>query len=182
MPLEVGDVVVDGWMLVMELAGGGSRLVLVDCWPEAAYDSIHEEEEQEEEHGSSTFVVVVVLPVEDENMAADRNKNIVGWGKGAGMVDYMLCWRRRTRTVYVLKSLKQMVGVVVDGSSWRMSMRIWVGRGGQQNNFTINNRIVNGNGNFSRFLDIRRNNCKVGRIFLGSFMLVLIVFKFFKNC
>ena len=30
MPLEVGDVVVDGWMLVMELAGGGSRLVLVD--------------------------------------------------------------------------------------------------------------------------------------------------------
>ena len=75
MPLEVGDVVVDGWMLVMELAGGGSRLVLVDCWPEAAYDSIiHEEEEQEEEHGSSKFVVVVVVPVEDEIMAADRNK------------------------------------------------------------------------------------------------------------
>ena len=75
-----------------------------------------------------------------------------------------------------------MVGVVVDGSSWRMSMRSWVGRGGQQNNFTINNRIVIGNGNCIRFLDIRRNNCKVGRIFLGSFMLVLIVFKFFKNC
>ena len=72
MPLEVGDVVVDGWVLVMELAGGGSRLVLVDCWPEAAYDSIHEEEEQEEEHWSSTFVVVA--PVEDQNMAADRNK------------------------------------------------------------------------------------------------------------
>ena len=108
--------------------------------------------------------------------------NIVRWGRGAGMVDCMLCRRRRTRTVYVLRSLKQMVGVVVDGSSWRMSMRSWVGRGGQQNNFTINNRIVNGNGNFSRFLDIRRNNCKVGRIFLGSFMLVLIVFKFFKNC
>ena len=123
MPLEVGDVVVDGWMLVMELAGGGSRLVLVDCWPEAAYDSIHEEEEQEEEHGSSTFVVVVVVPVEDENMAADRNKQHCSVGEGARMVDCMLCWRRRTRTVYVLKSLKQMVGVVVDGSSWRMSMR-----------------------------------------------------------
>ena len=180
MPLEVGDVVVDGWMLVMELAGGGSRLVLVDCWPEAAYDSIHEEEEQEEEHWSSTFVVVA--PAVNENMAADRNKQHCLGGRGAGMVDCMLCWRRRTRTVYVLRSLKQMVGVVVDGSSWRMSMRSWVGRGGQQNNFTINNRIVNGNGNCSRFLDIRRNNCKVGRIFLGSFMLVLIVFKIFKNC
>ena len=70
MPLEVGDVVVDGWMLVMELAGGGSRLVLVDCWPEAAY-------------GSSTFVVVVVVvPVEDENMAADRNKQHCLVGEG----------------------------------------------------------------------------------------------------
>ena len=65
---------VDEWVLMMELAGGGSRPVLVDCWLEAAYDSIHEEEEQEEEHGSSKFVVVVVVPVEDEIMAADRNK------------------------------------------------------------------------------------------------------------
>ena len=98
MLLEVGDVVVDGWMLVMELAGGGSRLVLVDCWPEAAYDSIHEEEEQEEEHKSSTFVVVVVVPVEDENMAADRNKQHCSVGEGGGMVNCLL-WRGwRTRT------------------------------------------------------------------------------------
>jgi hypothetical protein len=34
-----------GWVLGMELAGGGSRLMLVDCWLEAAYHSIHEEEE-----------------------------------------------------------------------------------------------------------------------------------------
>ena len=50
----------DGCVLELKPAGGGSRLVvLVDCWPDAADDSMLEEEEQEEEHGSSTFVVVV---------------------------------------------------------------------------------------------------------------------------
>ena len=150
---------------------------------------IQKEEEQEEEHGSSTFVVVVV-PVEDENMAADRNKQHCSVGEGGrdGRLHVVLeaadqnCICVEEFEADGVRSLKQMVGVVVDGSSWRMSMRSWVGRGGQQNNFTINNRIVNGNGNCSRFLDIRRNNCKVGRIFLGNFMLVLTVFKFFKNC
>ena len=35
----------DGCVLELKPAGGGSRLMLVDCWLEAAYNSIHEEEE-----------------------------------------------------------------------------------------------------------------------------------------
>ena len=45
-------------------------MVVVDCWPDAADDSMLEEE-QEEEHGSSTFVVLALAV--NENMAADRN-------------------------------------------------------------------------------------------------------------
>ena len=42
-------------------------MVVVDCWPDAADDSMLEEEEQEEEHGSIKFVVVA--PAVNENMA-----------------------------------------------------------------------------------------------------------------
>ena len=103
MPLDVGDIVMAGWL---GRCWGWSWLV-VD-WPEAADDrSIHEEEK----HGSSTFVVVAL--VEDENMAADRNiqRCWVGERGGGGMVDCLL-WRRRTRSVYVLRSLRQMRVVV----------------------------------------------------------------------
>ena len=69
----------DGCVLELKPAGGGSRLVLmVDCWLEAAVHSMLEEEE----HGSSTFVVVAVVPVEDENMAADRNMQCFWEGEG----------------------------------------------------------------------------------------------------
>jgi hypothetical protein len=55
-------------VLELKPTGGGSKLVLVvDCWLEAADDSMLEEEEQEEEHGSIKFVVVA--PAVNENMA-----------------------------------------------------------------------------------------------------------------
>ena len=41
--------------------------MVVDCWSDAADDSMLDEEE----HGSST--IVVVAPAVNENMAADRN-------------------------------------------------------------------------------------------------------------
>ena len=67
----------DGGVLEMKLAGGGCRLVLViDCWPEAADNSMLEEEE----HGSSTFFVVE--PAVNENMAADRNMQCCWVGEG----------------------------------------------------------------------------------------------------
>ena len=70
----------DGCVLELKPAGGGSRLVVVvDCWPDAADDSMLEEE-QEEEHGSSTFVVVA--PAVNENMAADRNMQCCREGEG----------------------------------------------------------------------------------------------------
>ena len=54
----------DGCVLELKPTGGGSKLVLVvDCWLEAADDSMLEEEE----HGSIKFVVVA--PAVNENMA-----------------------------------------------------------------------------------------------------------------
>ena len=75
----------DGFVVELKPAGGRSRLVLVvdfAGWRQQMIVCLRRSEEQEEEHGSSTFVVVVVVPVEDENMAADRNKQHCLVGEG----------------------------------------------------------------------------------------------------